>query len=95
MPKPESHQVGLPRLYGATTMGERGQIVIPAEARRDLQMSPSSKLLVFGNPKGGGLLIMKVDDVGELVSQVNQILKSIESVARTEPATAKVRRKAG
>lgn len=95
MPKPESLHVGLPRLYGATTMGERGQIVIPAEARRDLRMSPSSKLLVFGNPKGGGLLIMKVDDVGELVSQVNQIIKSIEGVARTEAGAAKGRRKAG
>ncbi len=94
MPKPESPQVGLPRLYGATTMGERGQIVIPAEARRDLQMSPSSKLLVFGNPKGGGLLIMKVDDVGELVSQVNQIIKSIESVAKVEPVAVKGRRRA-
>ncbi len=95
MPKSRNIREVLPRLYGATTMGERGQIVIPAEARRDLKMSPSSKLLVFGNPKGGGLLIMKVDDVGELVSQVNQMLKSIENVAKTEPAVAKQRRKAG
>jgi len=34
-------------------VGERGQIVIPAEARKAFQISPGDKLLVFGDIKKG------------------------------------------
>jgi HAE1 family hydrophobic/amphiphilic exporter-1 len=30
----------VPKFYGATTIGERGQVVIPAEARKDLDLQP-------------------------------------------------------
>ena len=32
---------------GTTTIGERGQIVIPAEARRTLKLKAGDKLMVF------------------------------------------------
>lgn len=34
--------------YGTTTVGEKGQIVIPAEARTALKLKKGEKLLVFG-----------------------------------------------
>ncbi|GAB3765277.1 AbrB/MazE/SpoVT family DNA-binding domain-containing protein [Microlunatus parietis] len=39
--------------YGAVTVSERGQIVIPAQARRDLNIRPGDKLLVLGDPAQG------------------------------------------
>lgn len=36
------------KLFGTTTMGEKGQIVIPAEAREELNIKKGEKLLVFG-----------------------------------------------
>jgi len=39
--------------YGAVTVGERGQIVIPAQARRDLGIEAGDKLLVLGDPEQG------------------------------------------
>jgi AbrB family looped-hinge helix DNA binding protein len=35
-------------VYGTTTIGEKGQVVIPAEARKSLGSEPGEKLLVFG-----------------------------------------------
>ena len=35
-------------VYGTTTIGEKGQVVIPAEARKALGLVPGEKLLVFG-----------------------------------------------
>jgi AbrB family looped-hinge helix DNA binding protein len=35
-------------VYGTTTIGEKGQVVIPAEARKALKLVPGEKLLVFG-----------------------------------------------
>lgn len=34
--------------YGTTTMGEKGQAVIPAEARKAMNLEKGDKLLVFG-----------------------------------------------
>ena len=35
-------------IYGTTTIGEKGQVVIPAEARKELRLVKGEKLLVFG-----------------------------------------------
>jgi AbrB family looped-hinge helix DNA binding protein len=42
------------RFYGTTVVGERGQMVIPAEARDVLDLKKGDKLLVFG--MGNGML---------------------------------------
>jgi len=34
--------------YGTATVGEKGQIVIPAEARQALNIEKGEKLLIFG-----------------------------------------------
>lgn len=53
MPKhPESK-----RFYGAITVSERGQIVIPADARRDFNIQVGDKLLVLGDLEQGLALI--------------------------------------
>jgi AbrB family looped-hinge helix DNA binding protein len=36
------------QFYGATTVGEKGQVVIPAEAREAMGLKKGEKLLVFG-----------------------------------------------
>jgi len=49
------------KCYGSTVMGERGQVVIPAEAREEIGVEPGEKLLVFGNPDRGVIIIFKSD----------------------------------
>ncbi|MDT3698709.1 MAG: AbrB/MazE/SpoVT family DNA-binding domain-containing protein [Thermincola sp.] len=49
------------KCYGSTVMGERGQVVIPAEAREEIGLEPGEKLLVFGNPDRGVIIIFKSD----------------------------------
>jgi AbrB family looped-hinge helix DNA binding protein len=41
------------KFYGSVTISERGQIVIPAEARKDFKINTGDKLLVFGDMKMG------------------------------------------
>jgi AbrB family looped-hinge helix DNA binding protein len=66
-------QVSLRRLfYGAVTIGERGQVVVPAEARKDCRIEPGDKLLVFGHPMGGGLFLTKVEHVQEFLAEIQQ-----------------------
>lgn len=46
-----------PKFIGTTVMGERGQTVIPKEAREALCLASGSKLIVMVHPKGGIILI--------------------------------------
>jgi AbrB family looped-hinge helix DNA binding protein len=41
------------KFYGSITVSERGQIVIPAEARKDFNIKTGDKLLVFGDLEQG------------------------------------------
>lgn len=73
-----------PKFYGSTTIGERGQMVIPAEARRDFQITPSTKLLVFGSPQGGGLMVIKAEFVIDFLARGTEMLKALESVVKAD-----------
>ena len=71
-----------PKFYGATTIGERGQMVIPAEARKDFNITPANKLLVFGSQGHGGLMIVKAEDITEFISAATEMLRSFEDVLK-------------
>lgn len=76
---------GIPQFYGATTIGERGQVVIPAEARKDLDLTHSTKLMVFsGGPIGDGILLLKADTVSEMLTRANQMLSGFKDILQSE-----------
>jgi len=66
------------RLYGTAPVSERGQIVIPKEARDDLGVKPGDKLLVIGDVKNNLLLLVKSDFIKDLAYKV---LETIEKGA--------------
>ena len=41
------------KFYGSVTVSERGQIVIPVDARKDFNIKTGDKLLVFGDHERG------------------------------------------
>ena len=49
------------KIYGAATVGERGQISLPAEARRELGINPGDKVMVFGNKLNDSVVLIKAD----------------------------------
>jgi len=54
------------RCLGSTTVGPRGQVVIPVGARKDLGIDAGATLLVFRALGGQGLVLLKVDAMSEL-----------------------------
>lgn len=44
------------KIYGAVTVGEKGQVVIPAEIRKALKIKPGDKLIVIAKPSMVGLI---------------------------------------
>jgi AbrB family looped-hinge helix DNA binding protein len=74
----------IPKFYGAVVVGERGQIVIPVEARRDMKITPGEKLIILGNPQENGLMITKVGPILQLMNRVRERMSQLESVIKTD-----------
>ena len=70
------------RFYGTVTVSERGQIVIPAEARRDFDIKVGDKLLVLGD-LSQGLAIAKASVI---IDGLNQALSLFESTDDSDSA---------
>lgn len=75
----------LPKLAGTVTVGDRGQVVIPAEARETLEVKPGDKLLVFVNPQCDGLMVTKPESfekhmqaMSENLNQTREQIKEAE-----------------
>ncbi|MHB9024344.1 MAG: AbrB/MazE/SpoVT family DNA-binding domain-containing protein [Armatimonadota bacterium] len=64
--------------YGSATLGERGQIVIPAEARKDCDIHSGDKLLVFRHPLHPRMLILAT--IGEMQQLLQQMARSLEQM---------------
>ena len=66
------------RFYGSVTVSERGQIVIPAGARKDFSIKPGDKLLVFGDLEQG-LGIATLPIIQKNMADTATFFKMVES----------------
>lgn len=68
--------------YGSVTVGERGQVVIPAEARAELEIKARDKILVMRHPMSRGLVLAKFEDLrsflDEFIGRLDQMQNSVE-----------------
>ena len=64
-------------IFGSVKVGERGQIVIPKDARDIFGIKPGDILLVLGDEERG-IAIVKADDMKRFA------LKILEKVEKTE-----------
>ena len=72
--------------YGAVTVSERGQIALPAQARRDLGIKPGDKLLVLGDPEHG-LALMTLETLMRNVRGSATLLEQIQRHTQANPGT--------
>lgn len=64
---------------GTVTVGERGQVVIPAEARKKLGIHTGDKLFIMSHPTKGGLFLLKIDSMREFLDHLTRSLSLAES----------------
>ena len=66
------HVLGMPKgrhVYGTVKVGEKGQIVIPKEARSHFGIQPGDTLLVLGDDRHG-ILITRPDVINDVAMQI-------------------------
>ncbi len=65
--------------FGTSTVGERGQIVIPAEAREEFNIQPGDKLMVMRHPVHAGVMLFKIDSAREFIDEFQKTLDRLEN----------------
>lgn len=70
------------KCYGTATLGERGQVVIPVEARKLLELETGSKLLVYQAMGGVGLFLVKADVLEQFVRTAMERLAAMNEQIR-------------
>jgi AbrB family looped-hinge helix DNA binding protein len=63
------------KLYGTATVGTKGQVVIPSDARDELDIKPGDRLYVMNAMHGAGIILLKEE---MLESFVEQIMAQVE-----------------
>jgi len=72
------------KFYGSVTVSERGQVVIPADARKDFGIKTGDKLLVFGDLERGlgiatlGIMQRTMEGTMDLFHGIGSVVKHKE-----------------
>ena len=69
------------KFYGSVTVSERGQIVIPAEARKDFDIKTGDKLLVLADLEKG-IVFTKANFMLEMMEGTLNAMQKIESIIK-------------
>lgn len=72
------------KFFGSVTIGERGQIVIPADARGELKMKPGDKLLVFKSWMDGAFLVAKPEEFERHVQRMSHHASELQQKIKEE-----------
>ncbi len=69
---------------GSVTVGERGQIVIPAAVRSEFGIRQGEKLLVFKHPMKIGVMLVRVDTMEEFMDFAAESLVGLRQIVKTD-----------
>lgn len=66
--------------YGSATLGERGQVVIPAELRDKLEVEPGDKLIAFSTPMGS-VMFVSAQKFEDKIEKWDEKLKNMKNLS--------------
>lgn len=69
------------KFYGSVTVSQRGQIVIPVDARKDFNIKTGDKLLVFGDMERG-LGIATFDIIKKTMEGTADLFREIKPIIK-------------
>jgi len=73
------------KFYGSITVGEIGQIVIPAEARKDFDFKTGVNYIGTGRPRKG-IVFTKADFMLQMMEGTLNVMQKIESIIKKHKA---------
>ena len=72
------------KVYGAAMVGERGQLVIPADLRKDLDIKAGERLMIFAKIDRKMISIMREEDFSDFLQKASRIISKLENKVSKE-----------
>jgi AbrB family looped-hinge helix DNA binding protein len=69
------------KVFGSCTVGERGQIVIPSELRKALDIKPGDQLMIFAKIDKKVIGLMPEKDFSQFLDLASRLVSKYESGA--------------
>ena len=73
------------KLYGTATVGTKGQVVIPSDAREELGIKPGDRLYVIGTPDAGAVTFIQEEQFEGFIQQLNLNLENLKRFRAESP----------
>lgn len=73
---------GEPKYFGSTTVGPKGQIVIPVNARKELGIDTGTTLLFFTGHEKGMLALLKADVMEHMLGMMSEGIARFEKLVK-------------
>jgi len=70
------------RLYGTATVGTKGQVVIPADAREALDIQTGDRLYVVGSQSKKWVGFIKEEQLRELVEHLTDNIEQFKDILK-------------
>ena len=81
------------KCFGSTTVGLKGQVVIPANARKELDINNGDTLLAFKAPHHQGLVLIKADAMEQALTMMSKRLAHFEKLVKSHKVAGSGREK--
>ena len=65
------------KFWGSATVGTKGQVVIPSEAREGLNIKEGDKLLIVSPPNSESIVVVKPDVLEQYMERVQTNIKDL------------------
>ena len=72
------------KLYGTATVGTKGQVVIPADAREEIGIMPGDRLYVLGSSTSGFVGLLKEDQIESYIETMNLHIETFKSLQKSK-----------
>jgi AbrB family looped-hinge helix DNA binding protein len=67
----------MPKVYGAVTVGERGQVVIPVKVRKNFRIHPGDRLIVFAK-ESGPIGLIPAENFSHFLDQATEMVAKLK-----------------
>jgi AbrB family looped-hinge helix DNA binding protein len=64
------------KILGTATLNEKGQLVIPVEARSKLGLTAGSKVVIMSSPDKPALVLLRAEEIESMVKDLADALNS-------------------
>lgn len=68
------------KIIGTATLNDKGQLVIPVEARHKLGLEPGSRIVIMSSPEKPALTLVKAEVLEEMVRDLADALDASKDI---------------